>query len=151
MKNLILLLSIFFTSINFCFAQKITVDRLEDNGSRQVMCSSKDEKLDGVKTNKKIPKKVKIIYVLVNFFGKIDKSISFFLQNKINKIDIIIIEIIDTMESTKLVLSQNSNIKLSKQFNKTCKIINTNIILNREPILLLSLIDLFIDTHLFNN
>lgn len=109
------------------------------------------EKLDGVKTNKKIPKKVKIIYVLVNFFGKIDKSISFFLQNKINKIDIIIIEIIDTMESTKLVLSQNSNIKLSKQFNKTCKIINTNIILNREPILLLSLIDLFIDTHLFNN
>ena len=48
MKNLILFLSIFFTSINFCFAQKITVDRIEDDGRRQVMCSSKDEKLDGV-------------------------------------------------------------------------------------------------------
>ena len=49
MKNLILFLSIFFTSINFCFAQKITVDRIEDDGRRQVMCSSKDEELDDVK------------------------------------------------------------------------------------------------------
>ena len=49
MKNLILFLSIFFTSINFCFAQKITEDIVEADGRRQVMCSSKDEKLDGVK------------------------------------------------------------------------------------------------------
>ena len=48
MKNLILFLSIFFTSINFCFGQKIKADRIEDDGRRQVMCSSKDEKLDGV-------------------------------------------------------------------------------------------------------
>lgn len=33
----------------FCNAQKIRTDRIEDDGRRQIMCSKKEEKLDGAK------------------------------------------------------------------------------------------------------
>lgn len=35
----------------FCNAQKIITDRVEDDGRRQIMCSGKDEKLDGAEYN----------------------------------------------------------------------------------------------------
>ena len=43
------ILIIFLTILSFdLFAQDITVDRIEDDGRRQLMSSGKKEKLDGV-------------------------------------------------------------------------------------------------------
>lgn len=49
MKNLILFFFSVLISIDCCFAQKIQLDRIEDDGRRQVMCSTKDESLSGIK------------------------------------------------------------------------------------------------------
>lgn len=47
MKKIFLIL--FFTLFTICSnAQKIEVDRMEDDGRRQLMCSEKKEKLDGI-------------------------------------------------------------------------------------------------------
>ena len=47
MKNIILMLLLIIPI--FCNAQKISTDRIEDDGRRQIMCSTKEEKLDGAK------------------------------------------------------------------------------------------------------
>ena len=78
---LFIILSVFAISIN---AQKIEVDRMEDDGRRQLMCSGKKEKLDGLEYNFMLKAFEKYNHIdwclLVSSFVYIPENVSLLLK-----------------------------------------------------------------------